>query len=194
MEKTFAWIIAVAVSLILLLGLVIVLMAYSSDMQTEQSTKKAQSEQSTRDSQTEQPQKLETLTVYDVKGIVVETAMSLYQDGLMPEPREIHAEEACKLWDAHGTSRSSGYWGDKMSEAEDMNMSNALPVLVVMRTLVELNERYVTAKPAIAGYCNNVLRTQSKSEEREYKAPPSKPSNESNILRLLERKAIFSSE
>ena len=168
----------IAVLLIVLLAVIVV--AYSSDRQTEQATKDRQTEQSTE---------LETLTVDDVRSIVVETAMGLHQDGLMPEPREIHAEEACKLWDEHGTSKSSSYWGDKMSEAEDANLRNALPVLVIVRTLVTLNESYETSEPAIAQYCDNLLRTQSKSEER--KAPPS---DESNILRLLERKAIFSSE
>lgn len=138
--------------------------ACSSDAQTEQITREdVQTDQSTKKTQIEQPTKLETLTVDDVKGIVVETAMKLHQDGLMPEPREIHAEEACKLWDEHGTSKSSScYWGHKMSEAEDANLRDALPVLVIVRTLVTLNERYETSEPAIAQYCDNLLRAESR--------------------------------
>ena len=173
MDKSFVMVKIPAIIVILTALLGILATACSSDIQTEQitredvqtdqSAKKLQTEQPTRDGQAVQSAKLETLTVDDVKGIVVETAMNLYQDGLMPEPREIHAEEACKLWDEHGTSKSSSYWGDKMSEAEDANLRDALPVLVVVRTLVTLNERYETSEPAITQYCDNVLRTQSKS-------------------------------
>lgn len=156
---------AVAVVLMALLGLLVTACSSDAptgqttreDTQIEQSAKNAQIKQPTRESQAKQPAKSETLDAEDVKGIVVETAMNLYQDGLMLEPREIHAEEACKLWDVHGASRPSSYWGDKMTEAEDMNLGNVMPVLVIMRTLVALNERYATSEPAIAQYCGDVL-------------------------------------
>lgn len=220
MGKSFAIVSIPAVTVVLMALVGLLVAACSSDaptsqttwedVQTEQSAKNAQIEQPTRDSQAGQPTKLETLTVDDVKSIVVETAMSLYQDGLMSEPREIHAEEACKLWDVHGTSKPANYWGDKMTEAEDMNMSSVMPVLVIMRTLVALNERYETSEPAIAQYCDNILRTESKPnadadidlshlpqpnvqnmslyEGGGYRCPPGA---ENNVLRALECQASF---
>ena len=107
-------------------------------------------------------------TVQDVKESVVEAANLYYKDGAIPEPTEIHAEEACKLWETHGAS-SGIYWGGKIVEAREMNLREALPVLVIMNTLVHLsNEGSITIPAAsdvnkqkvqvIDQYCRNVLQ------------------------------------
>ena len=105
-----------------------------------------------------EPKAVEPITSDDVKVIVVDAAMSIYEAGLMKEPREIHAQEACQLWFEHGHTRSSSYWEYKATQAEAMNMDNALPVLVIVQTLTELNEQRASARPAIAEYCDQVVR------------------------------------
>ena len=177
MDKAFAKTITIvtAVALILLLGMVMILMGDSSDTRIEQFMS------------------TEPSTVDDVRSIVVETAMSLYHDGVMSEPRQVHAEEACKLWKLHKTSKPSSYWGDKMDEAEDRGLNSALPVLVIVRTLVALNERYEASEHTVNLYCTGVL----------YRPPPPSatpttgrssscpPGARSNILRALECRASF---
>ena len=67
----------------------------------------------------------ESITADDVKFIVVETAMKVYRDGRMNEPREIHAQEACQLWFEH-YGKPSRYWRDKINQAEHERMTNAV--------------------------------------------------------------------
>lgn len=101
---------------------------------------------------------LEPITAEDVKVIVVDAAISIHEAGLMQEPREIHAQEACKLWFEHGHTRSSSYWEYKATHAEALGMENALPVLVIVQTLTEMTEQRASARPAIAEYCDKVVR------------------------------------
>ena len=145
-----------------------------------------QVQQSGRMSQGEPTVEKASVTAVDVKLMVVETAMHIHQEGLMPEPREIHAQEACKLWFEHGSANSASYWEVKAEQAAASNMDNALPVLVIMQALVAIDETYVAAGPAIDEYCEPIVRAQTDRKVA--------PRSEDNILRLLERKAIFPSE
>ena len=66
--------------------------------------------------------------------------MDLHRGGWIDEPRQFHAEDACDLWKEHGTRLPSSHWVDQFNEAEDKKYPRALPVMVIILTVVRLDE------------------------------------------------------